>query len=111
MNKAVSFRGRSGKAWGFERVSADSPWARGPGIAIFAAQEACGWRLIRVIELSGRTHDVRPIWAYAEAERYGASAVFVTSEFDADIRAYISADIEAGFSPVCRAESPVRLAA
>ncbi len=111
MYKAVSFRGQSGKAWGFQRVAADSPWARAAGVVIFASPETCGWRVIRVMELSGRPHDVRPIWALSEAERYGATAVFLLSEFDAEIRKTVLADLEAGFSPVCRDAVPVRLAA
>jgi hypothetical protein len=123
MNNAVSFRGQSGKAWSFQRAGADAPWARAPGIAIFAVPEACGWRIFRVLELSGRPHDVQPIWAQAEAERYGASAVFVSLEFDAAMRRHIAADLEAAFQPIRRSGAnsgsnvgaspaqPVRLAA
>ena len=57
MGIAVSFRGRSGKAWEFQRVAADAPWARSPGVVIFAAPDAYGWRLIRVVELSGKQPD------------------------------------------------------
>ena len=67
MGSAVSFRGQSGKAWSFQRVAADAPWARTSGVAIFAIPEAFGWRIFRVIELSGKPHDIQPIWALAEA--------------------------------------------
>ncbi|MFN7055304.1 hypothetical protein [Hyphomonas sp.] len=108
----VSFRGQSGKAWRFQRVAADSPWARNAGVVIFAGQEACGWRVFRVMELTGRPHDIQPIWALAEAERFGASAVFVAMEFDGGARRAMVADLEAGFTPVCRApQAPVRMAA
>jgi hypothetical protein len=102
------FRGRSGRATAFERISPDAPWARDSGVAIFAAPDACGWRVLRVVELSGRAHDVQPIWALAEAERYGASAVFIHREADPDTRAALAEDIETGFSPVMKL---VRLAA
>ncbi|WP_291045513.1 hypothetical protein [Hyphomonas sp.] len=111
MGSAVSFRGQSGKAWSFQRAAADAPWARTSGVAIFAIPEACGWRIFRVIELSGKPHDVQPIWALAEAERYGASAVFVALEFDAATRRQIVADLEAGFQPVVRSGEVIRLAA
>lgn len=101
MNISVSFRGRSGKAWDFQRVPKDAAWARSPGAVIFAAPDSFGWRIIRVMELTGRPHDLQPIWALAEAERYGASAVFLALEFDARERKRLVADIEEGFSPVC----------
>jgi len=100
MNISVSFRGRSGKAWDFQRVPKDAAWARSPGAVIFAAPDSFGWRIIRVMELTGRPHDLQPIWALAEAERYGASAVFLALEFDARERKRMVADIEEGFSPV-----------
>ena len=67
----VRFRGRSGKAWDFKRVPLDAPWARTAGVALFAAPDTYGWRIIRTIELSGKPNDVQPIWALADAERYG----------------------------------------
>ena len=107
-----SFRGASGKAHSFERVDIDGAWARVPGIAIFAAPDSYGWRVIRVVELTGRPHDVRPLWALSDAERYGANAVFVALELDAGTRKTIVADIEMGLNPVCSASrTVVKLAA
>ena len=64
------------------------------------------------MELTGRPHDIQPIWALAEAERYGANAVFLALEFDGAQRKAMVADLEAGFMPVCRAaQEPARLAA
>lgn len=112
MSSAVSFRGQSGKAWGFQRAAVDAAWARAPGVVIFAIPEVCGWHIFRVIELSGKPHDIQPIWAQAEAERYGATAVFVALEFDAGMRRHMVADLEAGFQPVLRSSGEVvRLAA
>ena len=56
---------------------------------------------LRAHAASFGTHDLQPIWALAEAERYGASAVFLALEFDARERKCMVADIEEGFSPVC----------
>ena len=103
MNQAVSFCGASGTAHSFTRVAKDSPWARVPGVAIFAAPDTYGWRVIRVVELTGREHDVRPVWALADAERYGASAVFVSMQMDARDRRRTMSDIETGLSPVLHA--------
>ena len=88
MGIAVSFRGRSGKAWEFQRVAADAPWARSPGV-----------------------HDLQPIWALAEAERYGANAVFLALEFDAATRSLMANDIEEGFSTVCFTDHSRKIAA
>ncbi|MBK8197509.1 MAG: hypothetical protein IPK75_03995 [Acidobacteria bacterium] len=111
MGSAVSFRGQSGKAWSFQRAAADAAWARAPGVVIFAIPEACGWRLFRVLELTGKPHDIQPIWAYSEAERYGATAVFVSLEFDPSVRKQMVADLEAGFRPLVRSGDVIRLAA
>jgi len=111
MSNAVSFRGQSGKAWSFQRAAADAPWARAPGVAIFAVPEACGWRIFRVMELSGKPHDIQPIWAFAEAERYGASTVFVSLEFEGDMRKQMRGDLEAVFRPIHPSPDIVRLAA
>jgi hypothetical protein len=106
MSGIINFRGQSGRAWSFQRRRADSPWAAEAGIAVFAAADACGWRVFRIVDLSGRPHDVQPIWALSEAERYGANAVFVACERDPVRRAAIIADLEAGFSTVCRKAAP-----
>lgn len=111
MNTKVNFRGRSGKAWEFTSISPDAPWARSSGVAIFAAREGFAWRVIRVIELSGRPHDLQPIWAFADAERYGAASIFLTHEFDAAARREIVSDISEGFSPVCHSIIDDRIAA
>lgn len=99
--RAMNFCGVSGRGYGFESVEAGSAWARQAGIAIFAAPGAFGRRVIRVVELSGRAHDVRPIWALAEAERYGASEVYVRLEDSPLARRTAMADLEAGLRPVC----------
>ena len=101
MKIPVSFRGQSGTAHAFERVQLSHPWARQAGVAIFAAPDTYGWRVVKVVELTGKPHDVRPIWALAEAERYGARAVFVSVEMDKAARGALIADIEKGLDPVC----------
>ncbi|MCA8901486.1 MAG: hypothetical protein KDA53_09565, partial [Hyphomonas sp.] len=60
---------------------------------------------------TGRPHDLQPIWALAEAERYGATAVFLALEFDGAERKRMVADIEEGFSPVCMSARAEPLAA
>lgn len=97
----VSFRGLSGRAWTFNRVETDAPWAGSAGVAIFAAPDSYGWRVIKVAHLKGRRDDIQPVWAFAEAERFGATAVFIAAELDEKRRRLIIADIEMGLSPVC----------
>lgn len=111
MDKQVSFRGVSGKAWSFQKTPAHAPWARSAGVVIFAAPEAFGWRVLRVMELTGKPHDLQPIWALAEAERYGATTVFISLEFDGEMRKEMVGDLEAGFSPLCGSSDTVALAA
>lgn len=98
--ECVSFRGRSGRLAGFQRMARESDWARRAGIALFAAPDTYGWRIIRMVEMTGRLHDVQPFWAELDAERYGANAIFVHEEKDFEIRRAILADLEAGLSPV-----------
>ena len=105
MKQSVNFCGATGKAWSFTEVDADDAWARVPGIAIFAAPDSYGWRVIKVVELTGREHDVRPLWALADAERYGAETVFVSLELTADVRQWMMADLEDGLSPVIHSNS------
>ncbi len=110
--RAMKFRGQSGRAYPFTRVAPNSPWARTAGVALFAAQGPFGWRVVKLTSLRGRLHDVQPIWAFADAERYGARAVFILHEADLAARTNAMRDLEAGLSPVCATEiEPVALAA
>lgn len=112
----VNFRGRSGHLFSFNRMHEDSAWARRPGIALFAAPDTYGWRVIRLVEMTGRLHDVQPFWAQLDAERYGARAIFVMDENDFETRRAVMADLDAGLSPVfpvgaAMAPEPMRAAA
>ena len=111
MKLAVSFRGATGQAHSFEQVDPGSAWARHPGVALFAAPDAFGWRVIRIVELSGKPHDVQPLWALSDAERYGATAVFVDLESDAHVRRAVIADLERGMTPVCALDENFAIAA
>lgn len=99
--REMSFRGQSGRAYKFTQMAKDAPWAREVGVALFAARGPFGWRVVKLTRLRGRAHDVQPVWAYADAERFGASTVFVATETDAACRARMMADLEAGLSPIC----------
>ncbi len=99
--RVMKFRGQSGKAYGFVRMATNSAWAREAGVALFAAQGPFGWRVVKLCPLRGRLHDVQPIWAFADAERYGARAVFVMQEADPNARVEAINDLQAGLSPVC----------
>jgi len=103
--RTMKFRGQSGKAYGFVRMATNAPWAREAGVALFAAQGPFGWRVVKLTGLRGRLHDVQPIWAYADAQRYGAKAIFVLQEIDPQARVHAITDLEAGLSPVCAGET------
>ncbi len=103
MMQAMGFRGASGTVHDFVRVAADSGWAAQAGVAVFAAAGAAGWRIIRIADMIGRPHDVQPIWAQADAARYGADLVLVMHEADPVQRRAVIADLEAGFSPLVTA--------
>lgn len=96
----VSFRGQSGRTHVFTQMHVDSDWARRAGVALFAAPDTYGWRIIRMVEMTGRLHDVQPVWAQLDAARYGAKAIFVHDEKDFEARRAVLADLEAGLSPV-----------
>ena len=112
----VSFRGRSGHLAEFTKMVPDSDWAGRAGVALFAAPDTYGWRIIRMVEMTGRTHDVQPFWAQLDAARYGAKTIFIHEEGDFETRRAIMADLDAGLSPVfpaCSAagQSMTRMAA
>ncbi|MEO0882381.1 MAG: hypothetical protein AAFY34_06575 [Pseudomonadota bacterium] len=100
MLNRINFHGASGQQYTFNRVEVDSPWAKNAGVAVFATPDTFGWRIIGISQLTGRPHDVRPLWALREAERYGASAVFYCAEADSDARCDIISDLQSGFNPV-----------
>lgn len=100
MDAQITFGGRSGGEYRFNRVGADAPWARNAGIAMFAVAETYGWRVIGMTEITGRSHDVRPLWALREAERYGAPAVFFSSERDPAARKAALSDLQGALSPL-----------
>lgn len=106
----VNFCGQSGRSLSFERVSPDSNWAAGEGIAMFATHTGFGWRIIRIVELDGRPDNIQPIWAYRDAQRYGARAVyFAPCDRVLDRKTKI-ADLREGLDPVCDTQRAHRAA-
>jgi len=57
-NGAVTFCGANGQSYAFQRFNADQDWAKVPGVVLFASQEGCTWRIIRVAEQGGAEGDV-----------------------------------------------------
>lgn len=98
--RAITFYGQTGIGYGFEQADIEAGWFKRAGVAVLVAPDAYGWRVIRVVELSGRAHDVRPFWALQDAEKYGANAVFVAPMSDHESRQAVIGDLEAGLSPV-----------
>lgn len=104
MQRPVSFRGKSGRVYAFRQVDPASQWIARPGVALFAAPEGYAWRVIRIAEMTGREHDVQPIWAQADAAKYGGDVVLVYEMADPVRRREIAEDLDAGLSPVWPAE-------
>ncbi|MEM7767381.1 MAG: hypothetical protein AAF253_07825 [Pseudomonadota bacterium] len=100
MQRPFAIRGASGKLYGFSAVHGESDWLETPGVALFAAPEGYGWRIIRVAQVTGREDDIQPLWAHRDAERYGADTVMVLPESDPADRLAIMADLETGMRPV-----------
>jgi len=100
MQNKITFCGTSGHEYDFIQTPADSNWVHHAGVAVFAARDAYGWRVIKIAELSGRDHDVRPIWAFHDAQRFGADTVFISEKVPANVRRDMIDDMEAGLDPV-----------
>ncbi|MAK62535.1 MAG: hypothetical protein CMK09_16315 [Ponticaulis sp.] len=108
--RAVNFCGRSGRDYNFERIGPDTAWAAKEGIAIFASHSGFGWRVIRIVELDGRADNVQPIWAWRDAQRYGARAVFFAPSNKVLDRKTSIADLRDGLDPVCDTQRASRVA-
>ncbi|MAP94516.1 MAG: hypothetical protein CMK07_06145 [Ponticaulis sp.] len=108
--KSVNFCGQSGREFKFDRISPDSNWAAQQGIALFVAHTGFGWRIIRIVELDGRTDNVQPIWAWRDAQRYGARAVFFAQCDRILDRKTSIADLRSGLDPVCDTQRASRVA-
>ncbi len=113
MKHRMKLAGASGREYAFMQVDETAPWARNAGVVVFAAPDTYGWRVISVIEVTGRLHDIRPFWAQREAERYGARAVFFASEPGRPERLETVRDLVSAFCPVAYrpAEADLSLAA
>jgi hypothetical protein len=99
MKNAIGFVGLSGTRYRFEAVRDESDWAARSGVVVFAARGAYGWITIRTAVLRGRADDLSAIWAWREARRYGASAIFLREAGSAE-REHIHADLSSGLRPV-----------
>ena len=106
MQKTMTFQGVSGTGYDFVEKPVDSNWVYKAGVAVFAARDTYGWRVIKVVELSGRDHDVRPIWAFHDAQRFGADTVFVCEEDVSAVRRGAIDDMVAGLNPAASVEMP-----
>ncbi|MEM6625533.1 MAG: hypothetical protein AAF719_02415 [Pseudomonadota bacterium] len=106
MFQSVNFCGASGQSYKFQRVKAEnSAWTEDAGVVIFAASDGMSWRVIRVADQVGRAEDLNAIWRWREAQRYGATAIFVRAMKSASVRAAEAGDLVAGLNPVCLSPS------
>ena len=108
MEPTITFHTASGQAVVFEKTAMHDPWDLEVGVVLFAATDAYGYRIIRVMELVGRPHDVRLIWGLTEAERYGANQVFVAREMDRERRAEMIEELEVALNPIIGRQTPAQ---
>lgn len=101
MIETSNFCGLEGKSYRFERVGAETDWAKIAGVILFAAADGLSWRIIRVAEQGGVSGDIAAFWRWRDARRYGATAVFVRRDVDIQNRRLVAADLTAGLQPVC----------
>jgi hypothetical protein len=99
-NGAVTFCGANGQSYAFQRFNADQDWAKVPGVVLFASQEGCTWRIIRVAEQGGTEGDVATFWRWREARRFGATTIFIHRNPDVKSRRAEAADLALNLDPV-----------
>ncbi|MFC7291148.1 hypothetical protein [Hirschia litorea] len=104
MFQSVNFCGASGKSFKFEPIKLrDETWLSLAGIVIFTAADG---RVIKLVEQLGKAEDIGAIWRWREAQRYGATHMYIRLEKDRDIRFAEMNDLKAGLNPVCDAAEP-----
>ncbi len=100
MDRPHAFRGASGRVYTFEGPLARRGNTAGPGLALFAAPQAQGWRVIHLIDIMDHDPSVRLIQARAEAYALGGDAMFFLPMRDGAARRAAHADLDAGFQPL-----------
>jgi len=110
MQRPQSFRGQSGQLYRFRQVAMGEAWRGRPGVALLAAPDFYGWRIIRIVEITGRRDDFEPLHALADARAYGGDTVLVMDEPTPAARLAMIADLDAGLNPVWRWQGQPRAA-
>ncbi len=108
MYQSVNFCGASGQSYGFERMKTQNDeWISAPGVMIFTAADG---RVIKVSEQSGRAEDISAIWRWREAQRFGATSMFLCRDKNASARRTAVDDLKRGLDPVCDMATPYETA-
>lgn len=99
MFQSVNFCGASGQSYKFEPVKLrDEAWLSCAGIVLFASADG---RVIKISEQFGKVEDIGAIWRWREAQRYGATHIYIRPVKDRVERLADLEDLRFGLNPVC----------
>ncbi len=99
MFQSVNFCGVSGQSYKFEPIKLrDESWTSQAGIVLFTTADG---RVIKLSEQFGKVEDISAIWRWREAQRYGATHMYIRAQKDQAVRVAEMDDLRAGLNPVC----------
>lgn len=101
MDRPHAFRGASGRVYTFDGPLPREGNTHGAGVALFAAPQAQGWRVIYLLEICGPAAPVHLMRARAAAYALGGESLFFLPITDPAARQAALSDLEAGFQPLC----------
>jgi hypothetical protein len=102
MFQSVNFCGASGQSYKFQPVKlSNDSWLSTAGLVLFSAADG---RVIKVSEQHGKIEDIGAIWRWREAQRYGATHIYIREQKDRSVRIAERDDLVNGLNPVCDAQ-------
>ena len=99
MFQSINFCGFSGQSYKFEAIKLrDETWISQAGIVLFTAADG---RVIKLAEQFGKVEDITAIWRWREAQRFGATHMYIRRQKDRNVRMAEMDDLRTGLNPVC----------
>lgn len=99
MFQSINFCGISGQSYKFEAVKLkDESWLSQAGIVLFTTADG---RVIKLAEQFGKVEDISAIWRWREAQRFGATHMYIRRLKDRAVRLAEIEDLSLGLNPVC----------
>ncbi|WP_155826052.1 hypothetical protein [Hirschia maritima] len=103
MFQSINFCGVSGQSYKFEAIKLrDNAWTSQAGIILFTTADG---RVVKLDEQFGKVEDITAIWRWREAQRFGATHMYIRHQKDRGVRLAEIDDLRAGLNPVCDAPS------